>query len=120
MDIITGLLASEQVQTAIIALIGLALTIIVNRASAAFTLATGIQIEARHREALHEAIISGVESAMRHGPNEAFGTLRAHVVQHLRESVPDALKALTPGDGVIDRLIERYAAEAFAKIGESK
>jgi len=39
-------------------------------------------------------------------------------MNHLRESVPDALTALTPGDGVLDRLIERYSREAMAKIGQ--
>jgi len=38
--------------------------------------------------------------------------------QYLQESVPDALTALTPGNGVLDRLIERYAREALAKFGE--
>lgn len=120
MDVIKQLLASAEVQSLIMAVIGLILTFIVNRAAAAFTLATGIQIETQHRAALHEAIKSGVESAIFHGPDVALGTLKAHVVQHLRESVPDALKALAPGDGVLDRLVERYAREALNKIGEPK
>lgn len=120
MDFFSNLLASEQVQTAIITIIGLCLTFIVNRAAGAFTAATGIQIEKGHREALHEAIITSVESGMRYGPDVGFGTLKAHVVAHLRESVPDALKALTPGDGVLDRLIERYTREALASLGEPK
>ncbi|NEX45172.1 hypothetical protein G3572_03070 [Rhodobacter sp. ETT8] len=101
-------------------IIGLVLTFIIGRAAAAFTLATGIRIEQAHQESLHRAIKTAVESAIFHGPNVALGTLKAHVVQHLRESVPDALKALTPGDGVLDRLVERYAREALNKIGEPK
>jgi len=120
MDFLNTLLASEQVQTAIMGIVALILTVIINRAAAAFTLATGVQIEARHREALHEAIKSGVESAIKHGPKVAVGTMRAHVVQHLKESVPGALTALTPGDGVIDRLIERYTREALSRFGEPK
>lgn len=120
MDFLGQLTANAELQSLVIGLIGLLLTYVLNRATAAFTLATGIQIEARHREALHEAIRSGVESAVLHGPNVAIGTLKAHVVQHLRESVPDAMKALAPGDGVLDRLIERYAHEALNKIGEPK
>lgn len=116
MDFLTGLLASDQVQTALLSIFGILLTLIINRAAGAFTAATGIAIEAKHREALHEAIQTAVESALRNGPAEAFGTLRAQVIAHLKESVPDALKALTPGDGVLDRLIERYAAEAIGKL----
>ena len=120
MDFLTGLLASEQVQTAILAVFGLVLTFVINRAAAAFTLVTGIRIEAQHREALHEAIKSAVESGMYHGPKMAAETMKVHVIQHLRESVPDAMKALTPGDGVLDRLIDRYVVEALNKLGEPK
>ena len=55
---------------------------------------------------------------MKYGPDVGFDTLKAHVVRYLQESVPDALTALTPGDGVLDRLIERYARESLAKLGE--
>lgn len=120
MDIFQQLLASAQVQDLLMTMIGLVLTFIIGRAAAAFTLATGIRIEQAHQESLHRAIKTAVESAIFHGPEVALGTLKAHVVQHLRESVPDALKALVPGDGVLDRLIERYAREALNKIGEPK
>ncbi len=120
MEFLTNLLASEQVQTAILTVLGLALTFIANRAAGAFTAATGIRIEEKHQRALHEAIMTGVESAMVYGPEAGLGTFKAHVVAHLKTSVPDALKALTPGDGVLDRLIERYSREALAKLGEPK
>jgi len=113
-------LASEQVLTLMLAFFGAVLTFIINRAASAFTLVTGIRIEAQHREALHEAIKSGVESGLRHGPRVAAETMKAHVVQHLRASVPDALKALTPGDGVLDRLIDRYVVETLNKFGEPR
>jgi hypothetical protein len=121
MDFLSQLLASAQVQDLILTAIGLVLAFIIRRAAAAFTLWTGIKIEQAHQDSLHRAIKSAVESALFHGgPKVAAQTLKAHVVQHLRESVPDALKALVPGDGVLDRLIERYAREALAKIGEPK
>jgi len=120
MDFLSNLLASEQLLTLLLAFFGGVLTFVINRAAAAFTLATGIQIEAQHREVLHEAIKSGVESALRYGPKMAVGTMKVHVVQHLRASVPDALKALTPGDGVLDRLIDRYVLETLNKFGEPK
>lgn len=120
MDLIKQLLTSEQLLGLIVTAIGLVLTVIINRAAAAFELATGIEVEAKHREALHRAAQTGVESAILHGPRVALETLKAHAIQHMRESVPDALKALTPGDGVLDRLVERYAREALNKIGEPK
>ena len=120
MDFLTGLLASEQVQTGIITIFGLVLTFIINRATGAFTAATGIRIEQAHQDSLHKAIITGVESGMRHGAKVGSDTFKVHVFQHLRESVPDALKALTPGDGVIDRLIDRYVVEALNKFGEPR
>ena len=55
---------------------------------------------------------------MKYGPDVGLDTLKAHVVGYLQESVPDALTALTPGDGVLDRLIEWYSLEALAKLGE--
>ena len=79
-----------------------------------------IRSAARQREALHEAIQSGVASAYKFGPDVAMATVKAHVIQYLRESVPGALKALTPGDGVLDTLIERYALAILNKYGEPK
>ncbi len=120
MDWITGLFANPEMTGLIITVFGVVLTAIINRAAAAFMLATGIEIERKHREALHEAIKSGVESTMRHGAKTGANTVKAHVVQHLRESVPDALAALSPSDTVLTRLIDRYAREALSRIGESK
>ena len=118
MYFLSQLFASADLQTVIVGIIGMVLTFILNRVAGAFAASTGIQIEAKHREALHQAIMTSVESGMKYGPDFAFDTLKAHVVGYLQESVPDALTALTPGDGVLDRLIERYAREALAKLGE--
>ena len=120
MDFIQGLLASEQVQTGILTILGLILTFIANRAAGMFQAYTGIRIEQAHQDSLHKAIMTGVESAMRYGPQAGFDTIKAHVIAHLKQSVPDALKALTPGDGVLDNLIDRYARAALAKLGEPK
>jgi hypothetical protein len=120
MDFLTALVSNVDVQTAIISILGLVLTFIINRAAAAFTMATGLQIQAKHREVLHEAIITAVESGIKLGPKEGMETLQAHVMLHLRQSVPDAMKALAPSNSVINRLIERYAREALVKLGEPK
>lgn len=120
MDFLTQLFASADVQAVIITIIGLILTFIINRAVGAFAAATGIQIEARHREALHQAIMTAVESSLKHGPDVGLDYLKANTLDYLKRSVPDALTALTPGDGVLDRLIERYSREALAKFGVPK
>lgn len=82
---------------------------------------TGIQVEAKHREALHEALMSGAMAAVRHGPKEGFATLEAQAISHARASVPDAVRYLVPGETVLDTIAERYVREAmergFAAIG---
>lgn len=117
MDFLSNLFASPDVQGVIITVIGLILTFILNRAVGAFTAATGIQIEAKHREALHQAIMTAVESGLKNGPDVGLDYLKANTLDYLKRSVPDALTALTPGDGVLDQLIERYAREAMGKLG---
>ena len=117
MDFLLQLFASADILALIIGVIGMLLTFIVNRAAAAFTLSTGIQIEAKHREALHQAIMTAVESSLKHGPDVGLDYLKANTLDYLQRSVPDALTALTPGDDVLDRLIERYSREALAKLG---
>ena len=54
MDFLSQLFASADLQAVILSIIGLVLTFILNRAAGAFAAATGIQIEAKHREALHQ------------------------------------------------------------------
>ena len=98
-------------------LLGLVLTIIIGFAARQITMWTGIEIEKRHREALHEALMSGAMSAIKHGPGTGLETLKAHAIAHARESVPQAVKALVPGDGVLDRIAERYVNEALAMLG---
>ena len=72
---------------------------------------TGIEVEAKHREALHEAVISGVESAMAHGIEMGTETFLDHVKVHLRRSVPDALKWLDPLPDALENIIKRYIVE---------
>jgi len=88
----------------------------VGHPAATFQNKTGIEIDEKHLRAFHAAIKTGVESALRHGVDASVSTVRAHVVQHLKESVPEALTRLTPGDGVVNRLIERYTLEAINKL----
>lgn len=117
MDFLQTILASEE----FLGVLSLLLTAIIGVAARQFTAYTGIKIEKRHREALHEALMTGAKSAVIHRPGEAWGTLTAHAIAHARESVPDAVKALVPGkEGALDRIAERYVRDALKRVGEPK
>ncbi|OAN71539.1 hypothetical protein A8B82_04455 [Sulfitobacter sp. EhC04] len=117
MNIVGEFLANEAVQTAILSLLGIGLTFILNRLSGTFQAATGIRIQEKHMNALHSAILTGVEAALVDGPEAGLEVIKARAIRHVNQSVPDAIKALVPGDGVLDRLAERYYREALARIG---
>ena len=51
------------------------------------------------------------------GPEAGIEVIKHRAVRYAQESVPDAIRALVPGDGVLDRLAERYVREAMAGIG---
>ena len=64
----------------------------------------GVQVEARHREALHSAITLGVRRSL------AGNLSREQVLQEAlrcaRVSVPDAVRALVKDDGILRALAE--------------
>lgn len=103
-------------QPHIIELLGVLLTLLIGIATQALRRWTGIEIEARHREALHSAIMSGVEAAMAHGAGDVQTVKRA-AIEHANASVPDAIRALVRGDTVLDTLAERYARQKLASLG---
>ncbi len=71
----------------------------------------GIEIEGRHREALHSAIMSGVRAALlARLPREA---VISAALDYTRASVPAALKALQPDDAVLTRIVEAKLKEAL-------
>lgn len=115
LDLLSEFLTNEAVQTALLTIIGAVLTFIANRAAGAFQAATGIRIEEKHMRALHSAIMTGVEAAMIDGPEAGIEVIKHRAVRYAQQSVPDAIRALVPGDGVLDRLAERYVREAMAK-----
>ncbi len=108
------------IEPAVLALFATALTVIIGIATAQLRAWTGIEIAAKHREAMHEAVMSGVLSASEHGLATGGETFKAHVIAHVRASVPDAVAYLDPLPGVLQNIIERKAREALAKIGEPK
>ena len=76
---------------------------------------TGIQISEKHKRVLHDAMMTGATAAVVHGPQEGYQTLKRNAIRYVRESAPDAIKNLVPGDTVLDKLAERYVREAIEK-----
>lgn len=70
---------------------------------------TGIQIEERHRQALHSAIRTAVVALTERGLTGE--DLVKGVKDYLRQSVPDALAWLVPGDSVLSTLIRSKIRE---------
>ena len=72
------------------------LTIIIGWLAAQARARWGIEIEARHREALHSALMTGVRHALARGLQDRKAVAEV-AVKYVRASVPDALSALQPG-----------------------
>lgn len=90
---------SAAVLPALVALFGTVLTIILRRASDVAQQRWGIEIEARHREALQTAVMSGIRAAMLRGLTGDAAIKAA--ISHAENSVPDAIAALKPTAGVL-------------------
>ncbi len=83
---------SAAVLPALVALIGSTLTIILRRAARVAEMRWGIEIEARHREALHSAILSGLMAALSRG--KTGDAVIEAALDHVGVSVPDAIRAI--------------------------
>ena len=65
----------------------------------------GIEIEARQREALHQALMTGAQLALtRLGPQASQAALAAEVIKYAQGSVPGAISGLRPTGGVLSDL----------------
>ncbi len=97
-----------------VALSGLSLLLTALIGSAAQTAKQrwGLDIEARHREALHRAMMSGIRAAVDRGPNEAVEDLACAAVEHAKASVPDAIRRLRPSDNVLENLARSKLTKA--------
>ena len=102
----------------IIDLIGLALTGIIGWAAAAARRKWGIEIEARYREALHSALLTGAQLAMK---NELTGQAAIDLVlRYIKQSVPDAIGSLKPSPDVLTDLAKAKLEQvAQAKANEA-
>lgn len=70
---------------------------------------TGIQIEEKHRQALHSAIRTGVQMGLDKGLDRKM--ILGVAKDYAKTSVPDAIKWLVPGDGIMEAI-------ALAKLRE--
>ncbi len=75
----------------------------------------GIEVEARHRDALHSALMSGVRAALSRGLTGRAAVDSA--VAYATKSVPDALARLGPSSEVLSRLATSKLREAQEKLG---
>lgn len=97
----------------VIELIGLALTGIIGWAAAAARRKWGIEIEAQHREALHWALFTGAQLALKH---ELTGKAALDLILgYARQSVPDALGSLKPSPEVLTDLAKAKLEQVVAE-----
>lgn len=90
--------------------IGAILGLLLMRAANMARTRWGIEIEARHREALHSAVMSGITSALTRGLTGSAAIAAA--IQHTTRSVPDALAALDPTTEVLTSIAEAKLRDA--------
>jgi len=83
-------------------------------ASATLRRKWGLEIEARHREALHAAVMSGVRAARARQSGGRIDTDAAvgDALAYVQQSVPDALGALRPSAHTLADLARAKLAEA--------
>lgn len=83
-------------------------------ATAALRRKWGLEIEARHREALHAAVMSGVRAALARQSGGRIDTDAAvgDALAYVQQSVPDALGALRPSAHTLADLARAKLAEA--------
>ena len=86
------------------------LTALIGWAAAAINRKTGIDVEEKHRLALHSAIMTGVRLALANGMSKEAVVTAA--LDHARLSVPDAINALGAGKTVLINIAEAKMQEA--------
>lgn len=89
---------------------GIALAGVLIRVSLIAKQRWGVEIDARHREALHSALMSGIRAALAQGLTGQAAVNAA--VDHAARSVPDAIGRLAPTAQVITAIAEAKLREA--------
>lgn len=104
----------QQLVAATLPALGLAITALLTWAASEFKKRTGIDIEARHREALQSALMNGILYAMQKAgwvPGQPTTHLLGDARTYVERSVPEALRQFgidtvtTTGRAALDRLL---------------
>lgn len=74
----------------------------------------GIEIEARHREALHSAMMTGAQLAL--DGDLSGDAAKRLVLDYVRASVPDAIRWLAASDGILMRMAEAKLGEVMGRL----
>ncbi|MER5171574.1 hypothetical protein [Thioclava kandeliae] len=91
----------------IMQLLALAVTALVGWIAAEVKKRFGVEIEAKHREALHSALMTGAQLALsRLGAAAGTTALTQAAVAYAKTSVPDAIAKLGPSAAVLQDLAE--------------
>lgn len=99
---------------ALLDLLGIILAALLAWAAAAAKRKFGIDVEARHREALHSALMTGARLAL---ARQLTGAAAVElIVTHARESVSDAIGHLQPTGDFLERMAEAKLQEAGDKL----
>lgn len=100
MDIINAVLAA--VMPHLLEALAALLAILIGWAADTARRRWGLQIEQAHRDALHSAIMTGARVAVMRALPQAQAVDLA--VGYAQASVPDAIRALQPGPGVLENM----------------
>ena len=101
MDTITTALVTQV----ILPIVATIVTAVIGWAAAQARARWGIEIEARQREALHSALMTGAQLAMsRLGASATQKALEVAAVDYARRSVPGAIAALKPSGSTLHDL----------------
>lgn len=114
MNVLLDQLFAQLIPIILTALSAILTTVLV-RGSGLIQERWGIEIEARHREALHSALMSGIRAALEQGddPNSAITSAIAHAVR----SVPDAITALDPSPDILSSIAKAKLREVVGFTG---
>lgn len=94
----------DQLMPVVLQLLSAVIGLMIARAANVARDRWGIEIEATHRAALQAAIMSGLQSALARGLSGQ--SLVDVAIDHVRMSVPDAVRALKPAPGVLETIVE--------------
>ena len=98
----------------VLEIVGAALSAVIASAAGYAKRKWSLDIEARHREALHSALFSGVRAALARGLNGQAAIEAA--VAYAARSVPDALAKLGPSSEVLSDLASSKLLEVIEKV----